>query len=168
MSHYYQEHTVYCNVSASLLTTWVGVTKPISSVLLFSGFFSLVETLISYWISRFYATGVVIALWCNTCQIWMWFNDSNSYFCTIENFAYGEINEQSFGNPHPWSFDWIATALVLFAADWTAPWVQNPLGLLPWCYIYFTEIPPNFLACFMDFMLDFLGEFCSSGDSIAG
>ena len=25
------------------------------------------------------------------------------YFCEIENFAYGEINEQSFSNPHPWT-----------------------------------------------------------------
>ena len=23
------------------------------------------------------------------------------YFCEIENFAYGEINERSFSNPHP-------------------------------------------------------------------
>ena len=23
------------------------------------------------------------------------------YFCDIENFAYGEINERSFSNPHP-------------------------------------------------------------------
>ena len=25
------------------------------------------------------------------------------YFCEIENFAYGEINERSFSNPHPWT-----------------------------------------------------------------
>ena len=37
----------------------------------------------------------------DTCQIWMWFEDSNMYFCHIENFAYGEINERSFSNPHP-------------------------------------------------------------------
>ena len=24
------------------------------------------------------------------------------YFCEIENFAYGEINERNFSNPHPW------------------------------------------------------------------
>ena len=30
----------------------------------------------------------------------MWFKESNGYFCKIENFAYGEINEQSFSNPH--------------------------------------------------------------------
>ena len=37
----------------------------------------------------------------DTCQIWMWFKESKRYFCKIENFAYGEINEQSFSNPHP-------------------------------------------------------------------
>ena len=37
----------------------------------------------------------------DTCQIWMWFRESNSYFCKIENFAYGEISERSFRNPHP-------------------------------------------------------------------
>ena len=37
----------------------------------------------------------------DTCQIWMWFEESNIYFCEIENFAYGEINERSFSNPHP-------------------------------------------------------------------
>ena len=30
----------------------------------------------------------------------MWLKESNSYFCKIENFAYGEINERSFSNPH--------------------------------------------------------------------
>ena len=38
----------------------------------------------------------------DTCQIWMWFRESNRYFCNIENFAYGEISERSFSNPHPW------------------------------------------------------------------
>ena len=37
----------------------------------------------------------------DTCQIWMWFEESNMYFCETENFAYGEINERSFSNPHP-------------------------------------------------------------------
>ena len=30
----------------------------------------------------------------------MWFRESNRYFCKVENFAYGEINERSFCNPH--------------------------------------------------------------------
>ena len=37
----------------------------------------------------------------DTCQMWMWFEESNMYICEIENFAYGEINEGSFSNPHP-------------------------------------------------------------------
>ena len=31
----------------------------------------------------------------------MWFKYSNRYFGEIDNFAYGEINERSFSNPHP-------------------------------------------------------------------
>ena len=37
------------------------------------------------------------------CQILMWFEKSYMYFCHIENFAYGENNERSFSNPHPWT-----------------------------------------------------------------
>ena len=39
----------------------------------------------------------------DTCQIWMWFKESKRYFCKFENFAYGEIDERSLSNPHPWS-----------------------------------------------------------------
>ena len=39
----------------------------------------------------------------DTCQIWKWFKESNRYFWKIEHFAYGEINERSFSNPHPWA-----------------------------------------------------------------
>ena len=42
----------------------------------------------------------------DTCQIWMWFDESNMYFCETENFACGEINERSFSNPHPWQMSW--------------------------------------------------------------
>ena len=38
----------------------------------------------------------------DTCQIWMWFKVFDWYFWNIKNFAYGEINEQSFSNPHSW------------------------------------------------------------------
>ena len=31
----------------------------------------------------------------------MWFKEHDRYICKIENFAYREINEQSFSNPHP-------------------------------------------------------------------
>ena len=39
----------------------VGVTKPISSVPLFSEFFSIIKTHVTYWISRLYLTGVAAA-----------------------------------------------------------------------------------------------------------
>ena len=35
------------------------------------------------------------------CQMWMWFEESNMYFCKIENFLNEEINDQRFINPHP-------------------------------------------------------------------
>ena len=56
-----------------LLTSWtkvafnqseregVGVTKPISSVPLFSNFFRVIKTHVTYWISRLYLSGVVAA-----------------------------------------------------------------------------------------------------------
>ena len=40
----------------------------------------------------------------DTCQIWMWFEESNTYFCKIENFACVEINVRSF-KPPPLSSD---------------------------------------------------------------
>ena len=84
------------------LLSRVGVTKPISSVPLFSQIFSLskhtltVEYCVYIWqVSPQLSCG-------DTCQIWMSFEESNMYFCEIENFAYGEINERSFiNNPHP-------------------------------------------------------------------
>ena len=36
----------------------------------------------------------------DTCQIWLWFNEFNWYFYKAENFAFEEINERSFSNPH--------------------------------------------------------------------
>ena len=39
----------------------------------------------------------------DTCQIWMWFKESKRCFCKFENFAYGEIDERSLSNPHPWN-----------------------------------------------------------------
>ena len=38
----------------------------------------------------------------DTYQIWIWLQKCNSYFCYIENFAYGENDERSFSNPRPW------------------------------------------------------------------
>ena len=73
-----------------------GVTKPIPSFPLFSEFFSIVKKHVSYWISSSYLTGVAG----DTCQIWMWCKESKKYFCEIENFVHGEINERNFSNPH--------------------------------------------------------------------
>ena len=78
----------------------VEVTKPISSVPLFSQIFSIVKTYVSYWISRLYLAGVIAAQLrghlSNITVIQMiqevFFQDKN---------AYGEINERSFSNPHP-------------------------------------------------------------------
>ena len=41
----------------------------------------------------------------DTCQIWMWLKEFNRNFSKVENFAYGECNEKSFSNPHPWVWD---------------------------------------------------------------
>ena len=39
---------------------------------------------------------------CNdTCQIWMWFRESNRYLCKIENFAYGKIANGALVTPTP-------------------------------------------------------------------
>ena len=37
----------------------------------------------------------------DTCQIWISLKECSRPFCEIENFAYGEIDERSFSNPHP-------------------------------------------------------------------
>ena len=52
----------------------------------------------------------------DTCQIWMWLKVYNRYFFKIENFAYGEISERSFSNPHtrlarPTLYDWLCGLL---------------------------------------------------------
>ena len=87
----------------------VGVIEPISSVPLFSEFFSIIKTHVTYWISRLYLTGDAAAqLWWHLSKInVIWIN--KRYFCKNENFAYGEINERSFSNPHPWSLSHTST-----------------------------------------------------------
>ena len=68
---------------------------------------------------RVYIWQVLPQLSCwDTCQIWMWFEESNMYFCEIENFAYGEINEQSFSNPHPKLAPPITELIALLWYDW--------------------------------------------------
>ena len=74
-----------------------------------SEFFSSLKT-VSYGIYHVYICEVSPHLSCvGTCQIWMWFKESNRYFCKIEIFAYGEINEWSFSNPTPWTV-WLMAA----------------------------------------------------------
>ena len=93
-------HTAFGAVE-KISTLGVGVTKPISSVPLFSNFSALSNhTLaIEYHV---YIWQVSPQLSCgDTCQIWMWFEESNIYFCQVKNFAYEEINERSFSNPTP-------------------------------------------------------------------
>ena len=81
----------------------VGVTKPISSVPLFSEILVMSEETLAIEYNV-YIWQVSPQLSCgDICQIWLWFEKSNMYFCHIEYFAYGEINERSFSNPHPWS-----------------------------------------------------------------
>ena len=58
------------------------------------------DCLCRHW-GRWKQPSVTLTACGDTCQIWMWFEESNMYFCEIENFAYGEINERSFSNPHP-------------------------------------------------------------------
>ena len=43
----------------------------------------------------------LVNMWQDTYQIWMWLKERNRYFFKIENFAYGEIEERGFSNPHP-------------------------------------------------------------------
>ena len=80
----------------------VGVIEPISSVPLYSEFFSIVKTHVRYLISCLYLPGSASAQLRWYLSICMWIKESNSYFCKIENFAYGEINKRSFSNPHSW------------------------------------------------------------------
>ena len=81
-----------CSMNSSIgqwqwIRPGVGVTKPIFSVPL------SIEYHAHIW-------QVLPQLCCgDTCQIWMWLKECNRYFCEIENFAYGEIDERSFSNP---------------------------------------------------------------------
>ena len=79
----------------------LGVTKPIFSFRYFPHFLLLSKQALAFEL-RVNIWQVSPQLSCgDTCQIWMWFRESNRYFCKIENFAYGEIRKRSFRNPHP-------------------------------------------------------------------
>ena len=76
----------------NVLTT-CGVTKPISPVPLSSYFSTLSKHTLSidHHIDIWQATP---QLSCgDACPIWMWFKESNWYFCWIKNFVHREINK---------------------------------------------------------------------------
>ena len=86
----------------------------------------------------------------DTCQIWMWFEESNMCFWQVENFAYGEINERSFSNPHPrdhsgrWLGQWETTTLQYnIVSHWPSPYtLHDHYCLFCICLLhnYFTDI----------------------------
>ena len=71
----------------------------------------IVKTYVSYWISHI--RQVLPQLSCgDTCQIWMWFKESNRYHCKINNFAYREIEKGALvtttpGLKAPWESYWM-------------------------------------------------------------
>ena len=96
---------VYCKIKhGKPVGPGVGAITQISSVLLFSEYFSIVKIHVSYLISRLYLTGVAAA------QMRLYLSNVNvikqfkRYFCKIEKLPYGEINEQTFDNRDPKSF----------------------------------------------------------------
>ena len=58
-------------------------------------------------------------------------------FCEIDNFAYGEINERSFSNPHPWSLSKILFSSVAYF----------PFGILRQLYFVYTGIYRQWVIC---------------------
>ena len=77
----------------------VGVTLWMSSVPLFSSSFRIIKIPITCWILR---SHVSPQLRCGgTCQMLKWFKEFDRYFYKTEIFPKGEINEWSFGDPHP-------------------------------------------------------------------
>ena len=78
----------------------MGVNKSISCIALFSQFFIIVKTHVSYWISHFWHVSPQLSCK-DTCKVWLWFKESNRFSCKIKNCAYGEINKRRFRNPIP-------------------------------------------------------------------
>ena len=56
----------------------------------------------------------------DTCQMWMGFKESNKYFCKIEKFAYGAINEWNFNDPTPGNkaTSWYRRVLGIVLTSW--------------------------------------------------
>ena len=60
----------------------------------------------------------------------MWFRESNRYFRNIENFAYGEISERSFSNPHPWSILSIYFRIISLILEQLYDYPNSSVGIL--------------------------------------
>ena len=59
----------------------------------------------------------------DTCEIWMWFEESNMYFCKIKNFPNGEINKLIFSNPIPgWHMGSTWNAMMVRELIWVYDW----------------------------------------------
>ena len=81
--------------------------------------------------NRIYIWQVPPQLSCgDTCQTWMWFEESNMYFCKIEDCAYGEINDEALITVIPgwvahliqWCFIHIGAVMRLSQYLWSKPW----------------------------------------------
>ena len=82
----------------------------------------------------------------DTCQIWMWFRESNRYICKIENFAYGEISERSFSNPHPRSSTILPTPVDFFV-------IGSHLLIIIWDAVPFRNLDKTCGHLSLNFML---------------
>ena len=93
-------HTCVCSISG-VCDQEVGLLSQFPRFSYFSHFSSLSKHMWAIVISHSYLTGVAAAQLRQHRQIWTWFKGSCSYFYKIENFAYGEIFDRRFSNPHP-------------------------------------------------------------------
>ena len=77
------------------ISTFLGVrvTKPVSSIPLFSHFFRVIKILVIYWISCSYFINVATSKLHAICRIWIWLKNLTS---TSARFKI------SFSNLHPW------------------------------------------------------------------
>ena len=116
----------------------MGVTKPISSVPLFSSF----SKLSNHWLPIEYHVHICQMspqLSCgDICQIWMWFIGSNMYFHMMVNFYVGEIKERTpFSNsfsvfPQYCScqisvsetFQWRESTMLRINGDTSSEWIK--------------------------------------------
>ena len=94
-----EPHTCVCSISGAC-DPEVGLLSQFLPFSYFSHFSSLSKHMWAIEISRSYLTGVAAAQLRQHRQIWAWFKGSCRCLYNIENFAYGEIFERRFSNPH--------------------------------------------------------------------